>query len=117
MPEWLSSRRSLSCLIAQCESPIKPVTSKPSESLTDWTRLRAMRDEDIDHSEIPPINPVVFARGIVREGLKVPAGKAQITLRLDRDVLAWFRASGAGFQSRINALLRAYMDAHRSVRE
>jgi uncharacterized protein (DUF4415 family) len=72
-----------------------------------------MTDEDIDFSDIPPLDPAVFATGVVREGLKLPASKAQLTLRLDRDVLAWFRASGPGFQSRINALLRAYMNAHR----
>jgi uncharacterized protein (DUF4415 family) len=38
--------------------------------------------------------------------------KEQITLRLDADVLRWFRALGKGYQSQINQLLRAYMDAH-----
>ena len=38
--------------------------------------------------------------------------KEQITLRLDADVLEWFRARGAGYQSRINALLRAHMNKH-----
>jgi uncharacterized protein (DUF4415 family) len=41
--------------------------------------------------------------------------KAQLTLRLDADVLDWFRAQGRGYQTRINALLRAYRDAHRKV--
>jgi hypothetical protein len=47
----------------------------------------------------------------VRRGLKPIAPKAQITLRVDGDVLAWFKAQGRGYQTRINALLRAYMDA------
>ncbi|MDB5970187.1 MAG: uncharacterized protein JWQ90_2637 [Hydrocarboniphaga sp.] len=73
-----------------------------------------MKDEDIDLSDSPPIDPAAFARGIVRQGLRPPrAGKGQITLRIDRDVLAWFRASGPGFQSRIIALLRAYVEAHK----
>jgi uncharacterized protein (DUF4415 family) len=38
--------------------------------------------------------------------------KAQITLRIDTDVLEWFRGRGAGYQSRINAVLRAYKQAH-----
>lgn len=93
----------------------KPSSIKRSDSLTDWKRLRSMKDEDIDVSDIPPIDPDAFARGIVRDGLKASSGKGQITLRIDRDVLAWFQASGPGFQSRINALLRAYMDAHRET--
>jgi uncharacterized protein (DUF4415 family) len=38
--------------------------------------------------------------------------KEQVTLRLDADVLMWFRARGAGYQTQINALLRAYMNKH-----
>jgi uncharacterized protein (DUF4415 family) len=40
--------------------------------------------------------------------------KQQVTLRLDADVLDWFRARGRGYQTQINALLRAYVEAHRS---
>jgi len=39
--------------------------------------------------------------------------KRQLTLRLDEDVVAWFRREGQGYQTRMNAVLRAYMDAHR----
>jgi uncharacterized protein (DUF4415 family) len=45
--------------------------------------------------------------------LVLPPGKNNVTLRLDRDVLAWFRAGGKGFHARMNAVLRAYMEAHR----
>ena len=83
------------------------------ESKTDWERLEAMEDEDIDFSDIPEVTPEMFARAVVRRGLKAPAGKQQVTIRLDSDVLAWFRAQGKGYQTRINALLRAYMEAHR----
>lgn len=77
-------------------------------------RLRRMRDEDIDLTDIPEIPPEMFARAVVRKGLKPVKGKKQVTLRVDADVLEWFRAQGRGYQTRINALLRAYMDAHRS---
>jgi len=85
-------------------------TGKTSE--TDWKRLDSMRDEDIDFSDIPEITPEMFARAVVRDGLKAKASKAQVTLRIDRDVLEWFRGLGNGYQTRINALLRAYMEAH-----
>lgn len=83
-------------------------------SQTDWKRVDALRDEDLDTVDIPEPTPEQFARAIVREGLKPVARKQQLTLRLDADVLEWFRAQGRGYQTKINALLRAYMDAHRS---
>ncbi len=88
----------------------KNVTS--TTSMTDWERLRSMTDEEIDFSDIPEVTPEMFARAIVRRGLKSEPAKEQITLRIDSDVLAWFRAQGRGYQTRINALLRAYMEAH-----
>jgi uncharacterized protein (DUF4415 family) len=77
-------------------------------------RLRRMRDEDIDLSDIPETTPEQFARAVARKGLKPVNRKQQVTLRLDADVLDWFRARGRGYQTQINALLRAYVEAHRS---
>lgn len=71
-----------------------------------------MRDEDIDFSDVPEIPPEKFAQAIVRRGLKPVGRKAQITLRIDSDVLEWFRARGARYQSQMNAVLRAYKEAH-----
>jgi len=89
-------------------------TSISKESLTDWKRLDATQDEDIDLSDVPEITPEMFARAVVRRGLKPPSSKQQITIRLDEDVLQWFRAQGEGYQTRINSLLRAYMEAHQA---
>ena len=86
--------------------------STSSESLTDWERLDAMQDEEIDLSDVPEITPEMFAQAVVRRGLKPARKKQQITIRIDDDVLAWFRAQGRGYQTKINALLRAYMEAH-----
>ena len=44
----------------------------------------------------------------------VPPRKQQLTIRLDADVLAWLKSHGRGYQSRINAVLRAYYEAHRN---
>jgi uncharacterized protein (DUF4415 family) len=54
----------------------------------------------------------MFARAVVRRGLKPVPRKEQLTLRIDSDVLEWFRKQGQGYQTKINALLRAYMEAH-----
>ena len=72
-----------------------------------------MKDEDIDHSDSPEITPEMFARAVVRKGLKTVPRKEQLTLRIDSDVLEWFRRQGQGYQTKINALLRAYMEAHK----
>jgi uncharacterized protein (DUF4415 family) len=79
---------------------------------TDWARLKTMRDKEIDLTDSPEISPQMFARAVVRHGLKPVAPKSQLTLRLDNDVLTWFKAQGRGYQTRINELLRAYMEAH-----
>ena len=71
-----------------------------------------MKNGEIDLSGLPEIPPEKFGRALVRKGLQPVVRKAQITLRIDADVLEWFRERGAGYQSRINAVLRAYKQAH-----
>lgn len=70
-----------------------------------------MRDEDNDF-DAPEMTPEMFARAILRKGLKPVTRKSQITLRIDAEVLDWFRAKGTGYQSQINAVLRAYKEVH-----
>ena len=77
-------------------------------SKTDWERVDAMSDEDIDTSDIPPLDKEFFANAQIR----LPKRKVPITIRLDPDVLAWFRNLGKGYQTHINAVLRTYMEAH-----
>jgi uncharacterized protein (DUF4415 family) len=78
-------------------------------SRTDWKRVDALRDEDIDFSETPELDPDFFARAILW-----PGPKKQITLRLDPDVLTFFRKQGKGYQSTINAVLRKYVESRKS---
>jgi uncharacterized protein (DUF4415 family) len=70
-----------------------------------------MKDKDIDLSDAPEITPEMFAKSIVRRGLK-PRTKTQLTLRVDSDVLEWYKKQGRGYQTKINMLLRAYMQEH-----
>jgi len=70
-----------------------------------------MRDREIALApEHPEASARHIVRGIVRKGLKPVAPKAAISLRIDADVLAWFKSQGPGYQTRINAILRAYKD-------
>ena len=79
---------------------------------TEMNKLKAMRDPEIDFSEIPPITPAMFAQGIVRRGLKPSVRKELLTIRVDSDVLVWFKERGRGYQTQINELLREYMRAN-----
>jgi uncharacterized protein (DUF4415 family) len=77
-------------------------------SMTDWKRVDMLRDEDIDFSDIPKQRADFFAHAIIW-----PGPKKQITLRIDPDVLTFFRAQGRGYQTAINAVLRKYMEARK----
>jgi uncharacterized protein (DUF4415 family) len=71
-----------------------------------------MKDKDIKRTrEHPEAHVKHLVRGIVRRGLKPADAKTSISLRVDADVLEWFKAQGPGYQTRINAVLRAFKDA------
>jgi uncharacterized protein (DUF4415 family) len=70
----------------------------------------SLRDEDIDTSDSPPASPEMWARARISD----PRPKEQIAIRVDTDVLEWFREDGKGYQTRMNAVLRAYMVAHKA---
>jgi len=76
-----------------------------------------MDDENIDLSDIPELTPEMFAKAVVKRGLKAKETKAQLTLRVDQDVLTWFKSQGRGYQTHINSLLRAYMEANLSQKK
>ena len=81
---------------------MKQQSSSRSSGTNDRRRRKlADREEDLRH----------IVKGIVRRGLNVAGPKELVSLRIDADVLNWFKASGAGYQTRINAVLRAYKDA------
>jgi len=84
--------------------------SKPNlkkQSRTDWARVDTLRDREIDYFEIPELEDDFFKSAVLR----MPEPKTLVTLRLDRDVLEWFKKQGPRYQTRINALLRAYVEA------
>ena len=79
------------------------------KSKTDWDKLASMPDSEIDYSDIPPLDENFFKDG----KLRLPKAKPLISIRIDPDVLEWFKSQGGGYQSRMNAVLRMYMEAHR----
>ena len=80
------------------------------QSKTDWARLRS-REGAVPTQEHPEVEIQHVVRGVVRRGLKPLPRKASISLRVDQDVLEWFKEQGPGYQTRINAVLRAFRDA------
>jgi uncharacterized protein (DUF4415 family) len=68
-------------------------------------KLASARARSIDYSDIPEIPDELF-----KHAVRLPEPKQQITLRIDRDVLDFFRKLGRGYQSRINSVLRRYVD-------
>ena len=87
-------------------------TTSKTEPKTDWRRLRSMTDEEIhaaiiDDPDARPTDEAFWENARV----VAPQRKETVTMRLDADLLEWFRRD-SGYQTRINAILRAYMNAH-----
>ncbi len=83
---------------------LPPLTPKQKAELA---ALAAQPDEEIDYSELPPITEEFWKNAV--QGRFYKPTKTSTTLRLDSDVLAWLKAQGKGYQSRINAILRREM--------
>jgi uncharacterized protein (DUF4415 family) len=79
------------------------------KSETDWKRVRAMRDEDIDTSDIPEMTEDMARGGVVRvAGKVVPRVKRRLTMYIDAPVIEYFKAKagGRGYQTLINDALK-----------
>lgn len=90
------------------------MNKKPSskKSQTDKNRLRSLKDEDIDVSEIPEIRSEQFADAKLRFALKdVPDGKTRVNMFLDNAIVHYFkmRSGGRGYQTLINDTLAEYI--------
>ncbi len=84
-------------------------TNRPSE--TDWARIDAMTDEEIDTSDIPPLTDEFFKNATWR----MPKPSVAVTVRVEPEVLSWFQAQGENYDLRMAAALRIYAHAHREL--
>ncbi len=83
----------------------------PINGKTDWAALDAMTDEDIDAAIAKDPVWQEFENLDWSDGVVVmPVKKIPISIRIDEDVLAFFKNDGEGYQGRMNAVLRAYMN-------
>lgn len=81
---------------------------KQKPTKTDFKRLESMQDNDIDYSDLPSTQKEFWDDAEVM----MPVPKKHISLRLDQDVIDFFKRNGQGYQSKINAVLKTYVFSH-----
>ncbi len=81
-------------------------------SQTNWAKLETMADEEIDTSDIPPLDEKFFATA----RLRMPQGKIAVTVNVDKDVSDWYQAQGEESKALMSAALKIYAEAHREIR-
>lgn len=88
----------------------RTLRERPMRGKADFARLRGQAEADVDATSPPELAhlPDDFWDDAA---LVMPEPKEPISIRVDRDVLAWFRAQGTGYLTRMNAVLRLYMEA------
>ena len=82
------------------------------EDRTDWERLRSLTDEEVEAS-IDFDEEGEFDWDTARVSTSPPQPKKQVTLRLDPEIIDFFRGQGPGYQTRMNQVLRSYVEAQR----
>lgn len=87
---------------------LRPALSDAQKARLD--AVAAMPDERIDYSDAPSLPDAVW----MKAATELPHTKQQITLRIDAEVLDFFKHTGKRYQSRINAVLRSYVEAHKA---
>ncbi len=75
-------------------------------------QIEAIPDKEIDYTDIPETDEAFWEKA----ELRMPQPKKGIYLRLDQDLLDWLKHQGPGYQTRINAILRSYMETHKAGR-
>ncbi len=79
-------------------------------SKTDWDRIDAMGDEDIDTSDIPPLSEEFFAKAQLRR----PTLPVKVSVQIDSETFAWFEAQGESAEQQMSAALRIYAEANKA---
>jgi uncharacterized protein (DUF4415 family) len=104
-----ASSRHGGAIVVSAKRMRQPSRDSPSRGRADLARLREMTDEEIERTSPPELTNL--PDDFWDEAVVVWPSKEPISLRVDEDVLEWFRASGPRYQSRMNAVLRSYMDS------
>ena len=102
-----TSKSNTVTLFLDLEAPPPPLTDEQRARLA---ALATMPDDQIDYSDAPWLPDAVWMKAADR----LPQPKRQITLRLDSEVVDWFKNTGKRYQSRINSVLKAYVAAQKT---
>jgi uncharacterized protein (DUF4415 family) len=90
---------------------------RPTEGQTDWARLDAMTEEEIEQQAVEDMAELgIDPDWMEHAEVVAPRTKDRVTVRLDHDIVEWLKAQGRGYQTRINAILRAYVESQRARR-
>jgi uncharacterized protein (DUF4415 family) len=90
---------------------------RPAESQTDWARLDAMTEEEVERLAAEDMAELgIDPDWMDRAQVVSPRPKERVTVRLDPDILEWLKAQGKGYQTRINSILRAYVESQKKRR-
>ena len=98
------------------KNTVRFTRSEVPESRTDWARVDAMTEEELEaNAAADPDNPPWTEEELAAAELVLPGEgpKEPVSIRLDREILHYFRSQGPGYQSRINAVLRAFVRMRR----
>ena len=96
---------------------VRRTLSSRQRGKTDWVRVDAMSDRTIEDAvkADPDAAPILDKNWFKQAAVVLPERKVPISLRMDREVVEWFKAHGRRYQSRMNAVLKAYVQAHRKA--
>ena len=81
-----------------------------NSSKTNWERIDQLTDQEIDTSDVPPLDDAFFAKA----ELRLPKGRVPVVISVDADVFKWFKSQGAEYQNLINIALRIYAEQHKT---
>lgn len=82
-----------------------------NQSETDWAKLEAMTDGEIDTSDIAPLDESFFANA----ELRMPKDKISVIVNVDRETIEWYEAQGEDRKNLMSAALRIYAEAHKEI--
>lgn len=83
---------------------------------SDWNRIDRLSEDEIEAmAQADTENPATSSEEWAEAFIGLPPQKTPVNAKFDEDVVTWFKAQGRGYQARMNAVLRRYMETHRKA--
>ncbi len=100
-------------IVSYTDKELKAMRDR-GESQSDWARAAAMTEEELEAAIADDPDEAGLVFDWSQATVEMPQPKAVLNIRVDRDVLEFFRQGGRGYQTRINAVLRSYVEQMRN---